>query len=60
MIDRDIDCVLKPSDGRKGSLYIGNFAGASNVRRLKELGIKFVLTVASMDVKEIKEAYELA
>ena len=35
MIDRDIDCILKPCDERKGTLYIGNFAGASNVKRLK-------------------------
>ena len=50
MIDREIDCVLKAGEGRKGALYIGNFAGASNTKRLKELGIKFVLTIANMDI----------
>lgn len=28
IIDREIDCVLRPGEGRKGSLYIGNLAGA--------------------------------
>lgn len=60
MIDREIDCVLKAGDGRKGVLYIGNFAGASNTKRLKELGVKFVLTVANLDVKELKQSYTLA
>ena len=56
-IDREIDCLLKPGEGHKGSLFIGNIEGASNIKKLKALGIKLVLTVANMDVSNLRRLY---
>lgn len=57
IIDREIDCVLKPGEGRKGGLFIGNLAGAQDLKKLKSLGVKFVITVANMNIQKIKESY---
>lgn len=38
-------------------MYIGNLAGAEDVKKLKSLGIKFVITVANMNISKLKELY---
>lgn len=58
--DKEIDLVLKSGEGKKGCLYISNLAAAEDVKRLKSLGIKFVITVANIGVQALREAYKEA